>query len=211
MPPLTLPEHSHTPLLIHPINTQIVHDSLVVETITTAGTSPNPSAVTIQSIPSIPSPYVSLHIRYGSKINELDSFEPLSRYMNLIMHKYRHIRHVFVSTETESVIHELVQSYPTYIFYYLAYPRIEYLDLTANSTIHVSFDETNKQTIRTDYPSEFLYSMANLYVASDEASGYVGSLSSSWCGLINALQRTRGDGGYDYLSVDRGSSYSICF
>ena len=131
--------------------------------------------------------------------------------MNLVIHKYPHIRDVFVSTETEAIIHELVQSYPTFTFYYLAYPRVEYLDLSANSTLHISIDEKNNQTVRTDYPSEFLYSMANLYLASDGASGYVGSLSSSWCSLINALQRTRGDGGYDYLSVDSGSSYSICF
>ena len=59
---------------------------------------------------------------------------------------------------------------------------------------------------------EFLYSLANLYISVDGASGYVGTLSSSWCSMIYMLERSRGDGGYDYLSVGTtGSAYAKCF
>jgi hypothetical protein len=61
-----------------------------------------------------------------------------------------------------------------------------------------------------DYVSEFIYSMANLYV-SVEAQGFVGTLTSNWCALIEHLERTRGDGGAEYYSVDRGSAHTVCF
>lgn len=60
------------------------------------------------------------------------------------------------------------------------------------------------------FAREWVLSLANLYVAS-EAGGFVGSLSSNWCTMIAKLARTRGDGGADYHSVDRGSIYSDCF
>lgn len=64
--------------------------------------------------------------------------------------------------------------------------------------------------MNTDYVNEFMFSMANL-IAAVEASGFIGTLSSNWCSMIHHLERTRGDGGYDYLSVDRGSVFTECF
>jgi hypothetical protein len=61
-----------------------------------------------------------------------------------------------------------------------------------------------------DFVEEFVMSMANLYI-SIHADFFVGTLTSSWCSLINSLQRTRGDGGIDYNSLDYGSSYTVCF
>jgi hypothetical protein len=60
------------------------------------------------------------------------------------------------------------------------------------------------------FVSEFLYSMANLYVAI-EADGFVGTLTSNWCTMIHHLERTRGDGGYEYFSMDYGSAFTTCF
>ena len=44
-----------------------------------------------------------------------------------------------------------------------------------------------------------------------KADGFVGSLSSNWCAMIMHLERTRGDGGFDYHSVDIGSAFTSCF
>lgn len=57
---------------------------------------------------------------------------------------------------------------------------------------------------------EWFMSLANLFVAT-EADGFVGTLTSNWCTMIAKLARTRGDGGAEYFSVDRGSFYTSCF
>ena len=57
---------------------------------------------------------------------------------------------------------------------------------------------------------EFMYSFANLYVAS-EADAFIGTLTSNWCAMIHQLERTRGDGGSDYYSMDAGSAFTGCF
>ena len=100
-------------------------------------------------------------------------------------------------------------AYPQYNFYHLSYQRIEYLYLGAETPYHTQEEGGHNVTI--DYVKEFIYSLANLHVAVDGADGYVGTLSSSWGVLINVLQRTRGDGGFDFLSADEGSSFSSCF
>jgi hypothetical protein len=57
---------------------------------------------------AIPKPFVSLHIRYGSKVIET-SLMPLTKYMNMVKKKARLVRDIFVSTETESVIFTLAR------------------------------------------------------------------------------------------------------
>ena len=79
-----------------------------------------------------------------------------------------------------------------------------------NYSRHEYIHTTSKKLDATEYPIEYMMSMANLYVAV-EADSFVGSLTSGWCMLIHAMERTRGDGGYDYFSVDRGTAYSTCF
>ena len=147
---------------------------------------------------SIPGPYVSLHVRFGNKAAEQD-LKPLENYMNMIAKKYPLVKNIFVSTETEDIIAVLVEAYPMYRFYFLDYNRTETLKL----------DHNNKDPTM-DYAYEMLFSLANLYVAV-EAYGFVGTLTSNWCYLIMELERTRGDGGSDYNSVDLGSSMSVCF
>ena len=83
----------------------------------------------------------------------------------------------------------------------LRYQRVQFLDLG------LQFPEHH---LRTDFVGELLFSLANLFVAV-EASGFVGTLSSNWCAMILHLERTRGDGGYDYLSLDKGSAFTTCF
>ena len=147
---------------------------------------------------SIPGPYVSLHVRFGNKVAEQE-LKPLENYMNMIAKKYPLVNNIFVSTETEDIIAVLVEAYPMYRFYFLDYTRTETLKL-----------DHNMKDPTMDYAYEMLFSLANLYVAV-EAYGFVGTLTSNWCYLIMELERTRGDGGSDYNSVDLGSSMSVCF
>ena len=144
----------------------------------------------------IPTPFASMHVRYGNKVIEQPS-QPLTKYMKLITSKAKYSKNVFISTESAWVIRSLAEMYPSYTFYYIDYERISDLKLSqVYSTI--------------DYVEEFFFSFANLYV-SIEADHFVGSLTSSWCMLIHELERTRGDGGTDYWSVDIGSQYTSCF
>ncbi len=151
-------------------------------------------------LPSVhfPRHFVSLHVRFGMKSAEV-ALHPLARYMSVLQRKLPWARDVFVSTETESVIHTLVREYPDLRFHYLRYHRLEYLNLNSSSSGN-----------GTDFVSEFVMSMANLFVSS-QAGGFVGTLSSNWCTCIHHLERSRGDGGYDYLSVDSGSAFTSCF
>ena len=68
------------------------------------------------------------------------------------------------------------REYPEYRFHFLRYPRREYLDLGLNNLDNVYHRNT-------DWVNEFLYSMANLYVAA-EAQHFVGTLSSNWCMMV---------------------------
>jgi len=149
----------------------------------------------------IPRPFASVHVRYGMKAME-EKLHPLDRYMNAIKYKLGHIKNIFLSTETEEVIGMLRSDYPDYNFYHLAYPRLEYLDLSLLISQEVQVNQ--------DFVGEFVFSMANLYVSS-EADGFVGTLTSNWCTMIEQLERTRGDGGADYWSIDKGSAFSSCF
>jgi hypothetical protein len=45
-------------------------------------------------------------------------------------------------------------------------------------------------------------SFANLFLAI-QADGFIGTSSSNWCRMINDLQKTRGDGGKEYLFLDQ--------
>lgn len=95
------------------------------------------------------------------------------------MHKYPDIMNIYLSTETESIIDTLIRGYPHYNFYYLSYNRTEYLDVQAENSVHEG----------TDYIKEFMYSLTSLYIAVDGAMGYIGSYTSSWCTMLNVLQR----------------------
>lgn len=58
--------------------------------------------------PVIPHPYASIHVRYGEKVIETESM-PLQTYINYLVYKAPHIKHVFVSTETSEVITNLTR------------------------------------------------------------------------------------------------------
>lgn len=68
------------------------------------------------------------------------------------------------------------REYPEYRFHVLNYPRKEFLDLALENQ-HVAYHQS------TDYVDEMLFSLANLYVAS-EAQAFVGTLSSNWCAMV---------------------------
>lgn len=112
-----------------------------------------------------------------------------------------------LSTNNTSV-HLLDSNNPEYRIHYLDYPRVEFLNLT--HTPRKRSDELSFDEAELSFAQEFLFSLANLAVAV-EAHGFVGTLSSNWCVLIDHLQRTRGDGGYDYFSLDLGSFFSTCY
>ncbi len=61
----------------------------------------------------------------------------------------------------------------------MQYPRKEFLDLGLNNA-HLDYHRT------TDFVDEMLFSLANLYVAS-EAQAFVGTLSSNWCMMVSVL------------------------
>ena len=160
----------------------------------------SPADVGTPQLRELPDRFLSLHVRWGMKIQE-EVLQPLDRYMAFVRKKYSHLRDIFVSTETEEVIPLLYTQYPDFVYHFLRHKRHVFLDLALR----------NESLVRsTDFVAEFVFSMANLYVAT-EASGFVGSLTSNWCVMIHHLERTRGDGGYDYLSVDKGSAFSTCF
>lgn len=156
----------------------------------------NSSHCCARHVDFIPRPFISMHVRYGYKYIETAA-QPLGKYMNIIRRKAYNAKYIFVSTETEKVIHGLATGYPEYTFYYINYDRIEFLELPRiDSNI--------------DYTREFAMSLTNLFVAS-EADYFIGSLTSSWCVLIEQLERTRGDAGSEYWSVDKGSQFTSCF
>jgi hypothetical protein len=76
--------------------------------------------------------------------------------------------------------------------------RHEFMVQGLESSAHINFMQ------------DFVMSLTNLHIAS-RADMFIGTLSSSWCMMINFMQRTRGDGGWDYHSMDKGSAHSICF
>lgn len=144
----------------------------------------------------IPHPYVSMHIRHGIKITEQKLVE-VDHYFATMRKKYPRTHRVFLSTESAWTINYAIENYPELEIYHLAYHRVR--------TMRVSVMED------LDYPYEFVFSLANLYLAV-EADGFVGTLTSNWCAIIQYLQHTRGDGGMQYHSLDqRGSAYSQCF
>lgn len=147
-------------------------------------------------IGAIPHPYVSIHVRHGAKAYE-QKLVDVDRYFTAIRKKYPHIRRVFMSTESAWTINYAVEKYPEFDIYHLDYHRI--------SAMRVSVMED------LDYVYEFVFSFANLFL-SVEADGFVGTLTSNWCAIIQYLQHTRGDGGMQYNSVDtKGSAYSQCY
>ncbi|KAJ1404145.1 hypothetical protein B484DRAFT_404880 [Ochromonadaceae sp. CCMP2298] len=54
-----------------------------------------------------PQKFLSLHIRYGMKVVEQE-LQPVTRYMALISRKLPHLSDIFVSTESEFAINELI-------------------------------------------------------------------------------------------------------
>lgn len=99
-----------------------------------------------------------------------------------------------------------IRLYPEYRFHFLRYNRITILNVHADTPEQEAFAGLPGGS----FVDEFMFSMANLYVAS-EADGFVGTLSSNWCMMIHHLERTRGDGGYDYFSMDDGTAFTLCF
>lgn len=75
------------------------------------------------------------------------------------------------------IISPYSREYPDYRFHALHYPRKEFLDLALQNQ-HIAYHQS------TDYVDEMLFSLANLYVAS-EAQAFVGTLSSNWCMMVS--------------------------
>ena len=107
------------------------------------------------------------------------------------------------------MIETLIREYPEYIFYYLDYSRV--ITLSLSTLMDIDDIDIDSDSAYIDYRYEFIYSLANLYSTID-ASGFVGSLTSNWCSVIQYMELTRGDGGTPYHSLDRtGSTYTPCY
>ena len=78
-----------------------------------------------QKVQYIPRPFASVHVRYGDKIIKEAKKMPLSHYMDIIKQHRTDIKDVFLSTETDSVIHELRKNYKDFNFHIFEYSRIE--------------------------------------------------------------------------------------
>jgi hypothetical protein len=74
-----------------------------------SGNGTDTAAVETVRVDRIPRPFVSMHVRYGAKIVEVQKYQPLERYMLMVKRKYPQARDIFVSTETEAVIHTLIR------------------------------------------------------------------------------------------------------
>lgn len=66
-------------------------------------------------ISEIPRPFASLHIRYGMKIMETNLYG-VARYMQAIQRKAPHIKNIFISTESQFVIDDLIRFVFLYYF-----------------------------------------------------------------------------------------------
>ena len=157
------------------------------------------NVIRIRAIEAIPRPFASIHVRYGDKeIEQEPEKYPVKKFIGVLRGKYPHIRNVFVSTESAWVLPRLIRDNPDLRFYFIDYHRIEKL-------------EVYRRRAEVDYAQEMVFSMANLWVAA-EADAFIGTLTSNWCQMILGLERTRGDGGFDYQTVDgTGSSFTACF
>jgi hypothetical protein len=56
-----------------------------------------------------PEKFISLHVRFGAKVVEVQKLEPLTKYMTFMKKKLPFISDIFVSTETEDIIPTLIQ------------------------------------------------------------------------------------------------------
>lgn len=84
---------------------EIVMASMMSPTITTSSSG---RRELINKITQFPKNFISMHVRHGMKIVEVDLVSP-TQYMNFIQNKFPLIRDIFISTETEYVIHELAR------------------------------------------------------------------------------------------------------
>jgi len=144
-------------------------------------------------VKSVPRPFASIHVRYGDKYLETPRTS-LDTYVDILRAKAPHIKEIFLSTETEWVLTNMTNSNPDLNFHWFHFKRID--------EVHpVDLPQVRRE-------EEFIAAIANLYVAI-EADFFVGSLSSNWCRLIHELERTRGDAGFDYHTVDT-SQHTRC-
>eukprot|EP00667_Euglena_gracilis_P005993 EG_transcript_6031 len=140
----------------------------------------------------LPPLFASFHVRYGDKASEAAPKE-LTMYASALQRKRANLTDVFVSTETESAITRLRTMYPGHRFHAFKYQRFE-------SPSHAQGQHAVQ---------EFVASFANLITAM-HADFFVGTFSSNWCRLIAEIERSRLDGGREYVSLD-APMMPVCF
>ena len=139
--------------------------------------------------------YSELYASFYLTSETIHSFE---KYFEILSYYSPHIQHIFISTDSSlylilpSLISTIQKLYPTYTYHHLSPSAFLNNDNSQNSF------------------ESFLYSVATLEVSS-KATTFIGNLHQTWDHLINVIQRTRGDGGYDYHSINStATSFSIC-
>ncbi|GBG82572.1 hypothetical protein CBR_g34948 [Chara braunii] len=141
--------------------------------------------------PSIPRPFVSLHVRLGDKGKEM-RLAPFSEYMALaeqIRRQFPHAKFIWLSTEMQEVIEE-TKNYPTWTFLYTDVPRQKGSESMHEYELSIGRARSTNNAF------------VNLMVAA-EADFFVGALGSTWCLLINQLRSTNARVLSGYLSVNR--------
>lgn len=132
---------------------------------------------------------------YASFYITSTSILSIEKYFEILSYYSPHIQHIFISIDSllfinlSTIISVLQQTFPSYTYYYL-------------SSSHLLKNDNSFEN--------FIYSIATLELSSKGAT-CIGNLYNTWDHLINILQRTRGDDGSDYYSINSTtSSYSIC-
>eukprot|EP00668_Euglena_longa_P047321 GGOE01063170.1.p2 GENE.GGOE01063170.1~~GGOE01063170.1.p2 ORF type:complete len:515 (-),score=116.68 GGOE01063170.1:676-2157(-) len=144
------------------------------------------------TLAALPPLFASMHVRYGDKISEAAP-KALAMYMSALQRKRANLTDVFLSTETESAISRLRAQYPKHRFHAFKYQRFE----------------SPSAALGQHAVKEFIASFANLITAM-HADFFVGTFSSNWCRLLAEMERSRLDGGREYVSLD-APSMPICF
>lgn len=143
--------------------------------------------------PWIPRPMVNVHVRMGDKATEMKMVQ-FAGYMRLaerLRARFPHLRHVWLSTEMQSVVDEASggRAYPGWRFHFTRVPR-QGNDTSMAAYLASLGAETASAT-----------SVVNFLMAAD-SDFFVGALGSSWCYLIDSMRSTGGKLGAGYLSVN---------
>lgn len=135
-----------------------------------------------------PEKAICMHIRQGDKAIEM-ALHPVEEYL-AEAERFRvqlQVSHIFVTTESQSVMDEIMSEgissrFPHFTYYFTQYPR-----MTDATTTPMAF----ASAVGRSYLA--LVSLANLYIGVHPSCvAFVETTSSNWCEIINDIRLTDG-------------------